>query len=78
MRPLAESAWGRDPFARGGYSFLRPGGVGARARLAAADTGALFWAGAATESRPIAETVEAAHTSGVRVAGEVRRFLGGS
>jgi len=31
--------------AKGGYTFVRPGGTGARARLAAADTGALFWAG---------------------------------
>ena len=63
--------WGRDPFARGGYTFLRPGGTGARRRLAAADTGALFWAGSATESTPIAATVEAAYLSGLRAAAEV-------
>ncbi len=63
--------WGRDPFARGGYTFLRPGGAGARRRLAAADTGALFWAGSATESTPIAATVEAAYLSGLRAAAEV-------
>ena len=68
--------WGADPLACGGYSFVRVGGAGARERLAAADTGALLWAGAATESSPIAETVEAAYLSGLRTAGEVRALLG--
>ncbi len=67
--------WGRDPFACGGYTFLRPGGTGARRRLAAADTGALFWAGSATESTPIAATVEAAHLSGRRAAAEARAVI---
>ena len=70
--------WGTDPFSRGGYTFLRPGGVGARARLRATDTGPLFWAGAATEWSPIAATVEAAYTSGIRAAGEVRALLADS
>ena len=68
--------WGADPLARGGYSFVRVGGAGARKRLAAADTGALLWAGSATESSPIAETVEAAYLSGLRAACEVRAMLG--
>ena len=51
------------------------GGAGARERLAAADTGALLWAGAATKSSPTAETVEAAYLSGLRAAAEARRFL---
>ncbi len=68
--------WGADPFARGGYTFILAGGAGSRARLAAADTGALFWAGSATETAPIAETVEAAYLSGLRGAREVMRFLG--
>ena len=67
--------WTRDPFARGGYSFLRPGGRGARERLRATDTGVLFWAGAGTESQPISEIVEAAYRSGLRVAAEVRAAL---
>jgi monoamine oxidase len=67
--------WARDPFACGGYTFLRPGGTGARRRLAAADTGALFWAGSATESTPIAATVEAAYLSGLRAAAEARASL---
>jgi monoamine oxidase len=68
--------WTADPLARGGYSFVRVGGAGAREMLAAADTGPLLWAGAATESSPIAETVEAAYLSGLRAAREARRALG--
>jgi len=68
--------WSTDPLACGGDSFVRVGGAGARERLAAADTGALLWTGAATESSPIAETVEAAYLSGLRSAGEVRELLG--
>lgn len=67
--------WGSDPMSCGGYTFLRPGGTGARARLAAADTGTLFWAGSATATRTISATVEGALESGRRVAAEVRAAL---
>lgn len=67
--------WAQDPYACGGYTYLPPGARGARERLAAADTGALFWAGAGTESRPVSELVETAYLSGLRVAGEVRAAL---
>ncbi len=67
--------WSTDPFARGGYTFTRPGGRGARGRLAAPDTPALFWAGAATTTSTIAETVQAAYVSGLRAASEVLSFL---
>jgi monoamine oxidase len=67
--------WARDPFSCGGYTFVRKGGTGARLRLAAADTGALFWAGAATATPTIADTVQAAYLSGLRAAGEVQRLL---
>ncbi len=39
------------------------------------DTGALFWAGAGSESQPISEIVEAAYRSGLRAAAEVRAAL---
>ena len=67
--------WTTDPFARGGYTFTRPGGRGARGRLAAPDTAALFWAGAATATSTIADTVQAAYVSGLRAASEVLSFL---
>jgi monoamine oxidase len=67
--------WTADPFARGGYTFTRPGGRGARGRLAAADTAALFWAGAASATSTIADTVQAAYVSGLRAASEVLSFL---
>lgn len=69
--------WAKDPFAGGGYSFLRPGGRGAREALRAIDTGAVFWAGAGTESRPVSELVETAYLSGLRAAGEAAKFLKG-
>ncbi len=67
--------WSRDPFASGGYTFLRPGGAQARARLAAADTGALLWAGSETATQPIAATVAGAYASGLRAASEVIAML---
>lgn len=67
--------WATDPFSCGGYTFLRPGGTGARQRLAAADTGALFWAGAATATPTIADTVQAAYVSGIRAAAAARAYV---
>lgn len=67
--------WTTDPFARGGYTFTRPGGRGARGRLAAPDTAALFWAGAATAGATIADTVQAAYASGLRAASEVLSYF---
>lgn len=67
--------WAEDPFAFGGYSFLKPGGRGARECLRATDTGTLFWAGAGTESQPVSELVETAYLSGLRAASEARAAL---
>lgn len=75
LRAWRRIDWTTDPFACGGYTFLRPGGSGARVRLAAADTGALFWAGAATATPTIADTVQAAYLSGLRAAAEVEQHL---
>lgn len=66
--------WASDPNAYGGYTFLPPGAVGARADLAA-PTETLFWAGSATESHPVADTVEAAYLSGLRAARQVSAHL---
>jgi monoamine oxidase len=68
--------WCTNPFTRGGYSFVRYGGAGARAALAAPDTGALHWAGDATSTTTIAAVVHAAYASGRRAAAEVVERLG--
>jgi monoamine oxidase len=78
LRGYRRIDWTTDPFARGGYTFARPGGRGARSRLAAAETGALFWAGAATATPTIADTVQAAYVSGLRAADEVLTFFAAS
>jgi monoamine oxidase len=67
--------WAADPLACGGYTFLRPGGSGARAGLAAADTGALFWAGSAVAANTIAASVQGAFASGRQAAAQVRAHL---
>jgi monoamine oxidase len=67
--------WSGDPYARGGYTFLRPGADGARARLAAPDTGRLMWAGSETATEPIAATVAGAYASGLRAGFEVLKAL---
>ncbi|MGQ0804683.1 MAG: flavin monoamine oxidase family protein [Actinomycetota bacterium] len=69
--------WCTNRFTRGGYSFVRVGGAGSRAALAAPDTGALFWAGDGTSTTTIAAVVHAAYASGLRAAVEVTTRLGG-
>jgi monoamine oxidase len=70
LRPLAESRWGQDPFARGAYSHALPGHAGKRAVLAAPVDGRLFFAGEATSSN-FFSTAHGAHDSGQRAAREV-------
>ena len=67
--------WCTNPLTRGGYSFVRYGGAGSRAALAAADTGSLFWAGDGTSTTTIAAVVHAAYATGKRAAGEVVAHL---
>jgi monoamine oxidase len=47
VKPIAMHPWGADPFARGSYSYARPGKVASRAVLAAPVDGRLFFAGEA-------------------------------
>jgi monoamine oxidase len=47
LRPLFGSAWGRDPWALGAYSYARPGDAGARPALAETVEDRLFFAGEA-------------------------------
>jgi monoamine oxidase len=74
LKPLAESRWGHDPFARGAYSHALPGHAGMRAVLAAPVDGRLFFAGEAT-SPNFFSTAHGARDSGERAAQEVLAML---
>lgn len=62
--------WQADPYSRGGYSYVRVGGEGARERLAEPLEDALYFAGEATDVEE-AGTVAGALRSGERAAREV-------
>ncbi|UGY06651.1 flavin monoamine oxidase family protein [Bradyrhizobium quebecense] len=70
LRPLSESRWAHDPFARGSYSHALPGHADKRAVLAAPVDGRLFFAGEAT-SPHFFSTAHGARDSGERAAKEV-------
>jgi monoamine oxidase len=70
LRPLKESRWAHDPFARGSYSHALPGHAGMRAVLASPVDDRLFFAGEAT-SPNFFSTAHGARDSGERAAGEV-------
>jgi monoamine oxidase len=70
LKPLAESRWSHDPFARGSYSHALPGHAGDRALLATPVDNRLFFAGEAT-SPNFFSTAHGARDSGERAAGEV-------
>jgi monoamine oxidase len=70
LKPLAQSRWAHDPFARGSYSHALPGHADKRAVLAAPVDGRLFFAGEAT-SPNFFSTAHGARDSGERAAGEV-------
>jgi monoamine oxidase len=74
LKPLAQSRWAHDPFARGSYSHALPGHAGKRAVLAAPVDGRLFFAGEAT-SPNFFSTAHGARDSGERAAGEVAASL---
>jgi monoamine oxidase len=70
LKPLAESRWAHDPFARGSYSHALPGHAGNREILATPVDGRLFFAGEAT-SPGFFSTAHGARDSGERAAEEV-------
>ncbi len=70
LKPLRESRWAHDPYARGSYSHALPGHSGKRAVLAAPVDGRLFFAGEAT-SPNFFSTAHGARDSGERAAREV-------
>jgi len=69
LKALAASAWARDPFARGSYSYALPGHAEARARLAAPVDGRLFFAGEACSPKHFT-TAHGAYEAGVTAAEE--------
>ena len=75
LKPLAQSRWAHDPFARGSYSHALPGHAGDRAVLAAPVDGRLFFAGEAT-SPNFFSTAHGARDSGERAAREVLDSVG--
>jgi monoamine oxidase len=75
LKPLAESRWALDLFARGSYSHALPGHAGKRAVLAAPVDGRLFFAGEAT-SPHFFSTAHGARDSGERAAREVLGIVG--
>jgi monoamine oxidase len=60
--------WGNDPFARGAYSYAKPGTRAAQSALKSPDGGAIFFAGEALYAGPDMGTVEAALASGLEMA----------
>jgi monoamine oxidase len=70
LKPLKESRWAHDPFARGSYSHALPGHADKRTVLAAPVDGRLFFAGEAT-SPNFFSTAHGARDSGERAAKEV-------
>jgi monoamine oxidase len=70
IKPIRVHRWGADPFARGSYSFARPGKADERAVLAAPVENRLFFAGEAC-SRNDYSTVHGAFFTGVAAADQV-------
>jgi monoamine oxidase len=67
--------WANDQFARGAYSYVRVGGLNARAALAEPLDGVLFFAGESTSTGGQGGTVNGALASGARAAAEATAAL---
>jgi monoamine oxidase len=67
LKPLAAHRWLADPFARGSYSYARPGHADDRARLAAPVEDRIYFAGEAC-SRADYSTAHGAYLTGVAAA----------
>jgi len=75
LSPLAASAWRSDPFARGSYSYARPGHADDRARLAEPVDNRLFFAGEAC-SPHFFSTAHGAYETGLAAAETALASLG--
>lgn len=67
LTPIAESAWARDPWSLGSYSYGNPGAEKARAAMAAPVNERLFFAGEHTSPRDFS-TAHGAYRSGITAA----------
>ncbi len=74
LKPIFGSAWGRDPWALGAYSYARPGDAGARAALAATVEERLFFAGEACSVNDYS-TAHGAYRTGEAAAEAVLRIF---
>ncbi len=74
IRPLHFHGWRTDVYARGGYSYAKPGAVAQRDALAAPIDERIFFAGEAC-SRQSFSTAHGAYETGVRAAEAVARAL---
>jgi len=63
--------WHADPYARGAYSYVPVGALGARERLAKPVEDTLYFAGEATELNGHSATVHGAIASGKRAARQI-------
>ena len=75
LHPIAATAWGRDPYARGSYSHALPGHADARSLLAAPVGDRLFFAGEACMVHDFS-TAHGAYRSGVAAADAIIAALG--
>jgi monoamine oxidase len=75
IKPLAIHCWGRDPFARGSYSYAKPGKAECRRALAAPVDDRLFFAGEAC-SRTDQSTAHGGWTTGIAAAERVKAARG--
>jgi monoamine oxidase len=70
VQPIGLHCWGRDPFARGSYSYALPGAADCRAALAAPLDDRLFFAGEACSQSDFS-TAHGAFATGVAAAEQV-------
>ena len=74
LSPLAESAWAREPYSLGSYSYGCPGAQASRATLAASVDEKLFFAGEHCSPHDFS-TAHGAYRSGVTAADAAIRSL---
>jgi monoamine oxidase len=74
LTPIAESAWARDPWSLGSYSYGNPGAEKARAALAKPVNERLFFAGEHCSPRDFS-TAHGAYRSGVTAASQALKAL---